>query len=253
LTGIDNGPVQIDLYVFGPDRAKAPHFTVERCAQPVYPKLPLHHGIDSMSYRDFSPKPESLRIVHPLLRKWVDGTAVATKLTASLSTDDMRDDIWFSWTPFSETGTNRFSHEGAWVYALNWGMGLIVACLLAAFFIGPGRGNSAMLKSVGLATGFGIILTLAVYLLLPKAEVRIVRTFRPFSDDFYSLQKAREIASEHTNLMEARAYLVCDMADNYLCGGLVREDDSPGNYQLRQVGGRVECVIYDASGAPSSE
>ena len=85
LTGIDNGPMQIDLYVFGPDRAKAPHFKVERCANPVYPKLPLHHGIESVSYDDFKPRPESLQIVHPLLRKWVDGTAVATKLTATLS------------------------------------------------------------------------------------------------------------------------------------------------------------------------
>jgi hypothetical protein len=44
-----------------------------------------------------------------------------------------------------------------------------------------------------------------------------------------------------------------DFLENYLSGGIIHEEDSPGNYQLRQAGNRVECVIYDASGAPSSE
>ena len=37
LTGVDNGPLRVELYVFANDRARAPHFKVERCAKPVHP------------------------------------------------------------------------------------------------------------------------------------------------------------------------------------------------------------------------
>jgi hypothetical protein len=259
LTGIDNGPVQIDLYVFGSDRAKAPHFKVERCANPVYPKLPLHHGIDSVSRADFSPKPEFVQIVHPLLRKWVDGTPVATKLTATLSLADMRTDVWISWTPFSEKGTSRFSPQGAWIYALNWGAGVIAASLLTTVIFGPGSENRRKrpAKFVGLAIASGVILAVIIYCLLPKTEVRLIRRHMPFYENFSMLRWIHYAATGETNLAETRTwfaqgYLPHQM-ENILSGGFIHEEDSPGNYQLRQASNRVECVIYDASGAPSSE
>ncbi len=259
LTGINNGPVQIDLYVFGPDRAKAPHFKVERCVNPVYPKLPLHHGIESVSEGDFSPKPEYMQIVHPLLRKWVDGSPVATKMTATLSPADMSDDVWISWAPFSEKETFLFSHEAAWIYALNWGAGAITVSLLAAFIFGPWNDNRRKRTAgfVGLATGAGVILTVIIYCLLPRTEVRLIRRPWPFEESFWTLRAIQESATEATNLTEIRHYLPFGLGgnppENYLSGGLIHEEDSPGNYQLRQGSNHVECVIYDARGAPSSE
>ncbi|MGD0814290.1 MAG: DUF2330 domain-containing protein [Verrucomicrobiota bacterium] len=259
LTGIDNGPVQIDLYVFGPEQAKAPHFKAERCANPVYPKLPFHLGFKSMSFSDFSPNSASLQIVHPLLRKWVDGTPVASKLTANLDPTEMRDDIWISWTPFSEKGTTRFSHQGAWIFALNWGMGLFAALLLTAvvFALGSEYRRKQRARFIGFATGSGIIVTVVVYLLLPKVEVRIIRSHRPFSENYYMLRKFEYAATGETNLAEIRTWLaegyLQNQTENYLSGGIIHEEDSPGNYQLRQGSNKVECVIYDASGAPSSE
>ncbi len=35
LTGLDNGPLSVELYVFGPSRAKAAHFKVESCVKPA--------------------------------------------------------------------------------------------------------------------------------------------------------------------------------------------------------------------------
>ena len=37
---------------------------------------------------------------------------------------------------------------------------------------------------------------------------------------------------------------------NNLSGGLIREEDSPGNYVLRENGPDLEFVAYDAAGAP---
>lgn len=256
LTGIDNGPVQIDLYVFGPDRAKAPHFTVERCANPVYPKLPLHHGFESVSYSDFRPRPESLQIAHPLLRKWVDGAPVATKLTATLSPEIMRDDVCIFWVPYSEKGTSRFSPQGACVYALNWGTGVIAASLLTTVIFGPGSENRRKrpARFIGVAIASGAILTVIIYCLLPKIEVRIIPgRHMPFAENYWSLYAIHDRATTATNLVEIRPFLADGGPENFLSGGLIHEEDSPGNYQVRQASNQVECVIYDASGAPSSE
>jgi hypothetical protein len=260
LTGIDNGPVQIDLYVFGSDRAKAPHFKVERSANPVYPKLPLHHGIESISISDFLPKPGSVQIVHPLLRKWVDGAPVATKLTATLNSDEMRDDVWISWTPFSEKGTSVFSRQAAWIYAANWGTGIIAAWLLTTVIFGPGSENHRKrpAKFVGLAIASGVLLTVIIYCLLQKTEVRLILRHRPFGQNFSILHYIASSATYETNLTETRAFLAAERSggfepENYLSGGFIHEEDSPGNYQLRQTSNRVECIIYDANGAPSSE
>ena len=40
LTGVDNDLLNVELYVFGPARAEAPYFKVERCTRPNYPKPP---------------------------------------------------------------------------------------------------------------------------------------------------------------------------------------------------------------------
>jgi hypothetical protein len=261
LTGIDNGAVQVDLYVFGSDRAEAPHFKVERCTHPAYPKLPLHHGLASVAYGDFSPKPESVQIAHPLLRKWVDGAPVATKLTASLSPADMRDDVWISWAPFSEKGTSVFSHQGAWIYAANWGAGVFAATFAIALVFGLGRKNRGkrLAGLVGLASVSGIVLAAVIYMLLPKTEIRFVRGHRISAMEiFRNLDFVHVAATQETNLAEVRASLAdgwwwTHEMMNHLSGGYIREEDSPGNYELRQSSNGVEFVIYDACGAPSSE
>jgi len=43
-------------------------------------------------------RPDTLDIVHPLLRQYVAGAPVATKLSARLSPADMREDVWLHWT-----------------------------------------------------------------------------------------------------------------------------------------------------------
>lgn len=256
LTGIDNGPLQVDLYVFGSDRAEAPHFEVERCAIPVYPAPPPRHEIDFASFKT----PETLQIAHPLLRKWVDGTPVATKLTATLNPEDMRDDVWLSWIPFSKRETILSSRQGACIYAANWGAGIFAAIMLAAFAFGAKGENRAkrLVKFLGVATGSGIIIAAVIYCQLPKTEVRFVRSYHtPAIETFKDLEIAQIVASQETNLTEVRARLAEGAwghpPENFLSGGFIHEEDSPGNYQLRQSSNRVECVIYDASGTPSSD
>jgi hypothetical protein len=258
LTGIDNGPLKVDLYVFGSDRAEAPYLEVERCDKPEYPVQALQHEVDFDSFKT----PETLKIVHPLLRKWVDGTPVATKLTATLSPEQMRDDVWISWVPFSQKETFRYSRQGAWMYAVNWGSGVLAAIMLPGLIFGGTSGNRAkrLIRYFVVGLGAGITAASAVYAELPQVEVRFVKAYdSPAFVTFLGLKLVPIVTSQESNLMEARTrlesvYRPGDLeSENFLSGGLIHEEDSPGNYQLRQFGPWVMWVVYDACGEPCSE
>ena len=120
LTGVGNGPLRVELYVFGSERASAPHFKVQRCTRPDYPE-------PSQGWSRTSP--ETPIVVHPLLRQWVSGSPVVTKLSATLTPADMRQDVWLDWGAFRETNSRLFSREGARTYAYNWGAGVFAAGL----------------------------------------------------------------------------------------------------------------------------
>ncbi len=266
LTGVDNGPVTVELYVFGPGRAKAKHFKVERCAKPDYPHL-LPQGSAWGAW-----VPERPTIVHPLLRKWVTEAPVVTKLTATLTPAQMQDDVWLTWTAFKERKNRLYSRGGASTVALNWGAGLAALGMLGIQVLRfgpsirrPRRGR--VLELVPLLTG--AVVGCVIYFALPKTEVRLVR--RPASLarqamlELYielsdatpgSLVEARKAARDVlerpgewvTFVKVAKSYGGTGW-DNFISGGQIREEDSPGNFTLRQKDGLIEFVAYDALGA----
>ncbi|MHB8519682.1 MAG: DUF2330 domain-containing protein [Limisphaerales bacterium] len=264
LTGVDNGPVQVELYVFGPDRVEARHFKVERCTRPAYPEPPKY-----WSHRSS----ETPNILHPLLRKWVVGSPVATKLSATLTPEDMRQDVWLEWVPFAEKKSQVFSRTGAWTHVLNWGSGLFAAGLLLAFvFVRVDDRRKPWLPKLSLGVGAGsIALVCAVYFALPKIDVRLVKY--PTVEAQIKLDDLCIWLESHdpTTLAELRNQAKRALAnptndaewqrfspdrhwhyqdwDNFLVGGRIHEEDSPGNYTFREVGDLVQFVGYDAQGA----
>lgn len=271
LTGVDNGPLRVDLFVFGDRRATAPRFRTGHCSLTAYPP----EASDRFQWSRHSP--ESPSIVHPLLRRWAAGAPVVTRLTATLSPADMRRDVWIDWAPFAEKRTRLYSRAGAAAVAANWG-GSIFAFGLVAWFIvhwilhGAGDGPRAGKEVAGIAL-LGIGLTGAIYLALPKTEVRLVhrpgdRARTILYSIAWELQDDPDAARGWTaEEARARARTIIRVADtnapywhawasrvdwanwqNDLLGGPVREEDSPGNYAIRESGGRVEFIAYDAQG-----
>jgi len=264
LTGVDNRLLSVELYVFGLDRAEASHFKVERCTHPNYPQPPHLYDNWFDDWRHSSS--EIPDIVHPLLRKWVVGSPVATKLTATLSRAAMRNDVWINWTPFCETRNRFFSWQGALTTALNWGTGLSAAglltvCLLAFF---NEVHKTKFPRRVRIVMVTSIILTGLFYLFLPKTEVRVVGYYH---DDIkehhlaleyvYANRGGRTIAETRTDLGKLISTSSTNAMwhenlvnfDNYLVGGQIREEDSPGNYTIRETNGQLEFVSYDAQAA----
>ena len=262
LTGLNGQSLSIELYVFGPARAQAAHFVVERCTQPNYPSIP--DTAENWIYRRHH-SPDAPDIFHPLLRQWTAGLPVATKLTATLTPADMRNDVWLNQPPFYfEQKTRLFSRQGALTTALNWGTGLFAAGLFMVCFLAfsSQTHKTRLPRRIGVVALVSIVLVGLVYLSLPKIEVKLVKTIPTI--DMNIEQLGLEIILEDggwRTLAEARAVLqeaisnptnpVVDRIGwtNYLVGGQIREEDSPGNYLLRETNNQLEFVGFYPDGA----
>ena len=153
--------------MFGPSRAEATFFHTVRCVKPLFPNP---ENISRGSTKE-------LHIVHPLLRKWVTGTSVATKLTANLSPEMMSQDVELRWVPFSEFHSESYSDQGAAIFGLNCGTIIFVAILLPASIVtGFRREWRPHLKRwFGLAVITGAIVAGGVFVTAPKIPVRLTR------------------------------------------------------------------------------
>jgi hypothetical protein len=132
LTGIGNDDCRIELYVFGPGSAVVTNFAIERCAKLVDKRVLGHYGW----YRGF----EELRIQHPALGAIVGQSEVATKLTARLSSEQMKEDAYLNWSPFEAKRLEFYSRHGAAVFATNCVIPFIVAALLVLYRVGSLEG-----------------------------------------------------------------------------------------------------------------
>jgi hypothetical protein len=244
LTGLNSQSLSVDLYVFSDARATAPHFKVESCTRLNRPPLPSsqHRRPDYWQGRNLlHSSTETLNIVHPLLRQWTGDSAVATRLTATLSPADMRKDARINWKPFSEKKNRLFSQQGAWTMSLNWGTGILAAglfvvCLLA--FAGKTHKTKLLLR-VGFVTVASVILAGLVYRSLPKTEVVFVHGYSRSSTDWVILYRILHGGGWQT-MAEARAKLQG--------AGQIHEEDSPGNYLLRETNNQMQLIFFDPDG-----
>jgi hypothetical protein len=236
LTGLNSQSLMVDLYVFSNARAAAPHFKVESCTRP--------------------------NIDHPLLHKWIGDSTVATKLTVTLSPAEMRKDVWINWTSFSEKKNRLFSRDGAFTTALNFGTALFAACLVVVCFLAfaSKAHKTKFLCLIGIMAVASVILAGLVYRSLPKTEVIFVHGYRDSYPGLVILYRILHGGGWQT-MAEARAKLQ-DVTSNSinspkrfrgnwrndLVGGQIREEDSPGNYLLRETNQQVQLIIFDANG-----
>ena len=169
LTGIGNEICRIDLYVFGPGRAEIPNFVVERCAQPVYP-VNSDEGWRKQRL-------DVVRVRHTGLRMLVAQSPVATKLTARLNSQQMKEDAYVSWSPFKEGRLTFYSERGAAVLATNLTTPFIVATLLILFYLSGHEGlHVQRFRKACWMTLFGAMLLWPLtYWSLPKIPVVVQR------------------------------------------------------------------------------
>ncbi|MFO1513174.1 MAG: DUF2330 domain-containing protein [Verrucomicrobiota bacterium] len=251
LTGVDNGPLQVELYVFGPDRAEAERFKVSACASLAFPSQSSGwYRVDSLG--------TELSAMHPVLRAWAADCRVATKLTASLSPAQMHDDVVIRWSPFQPGREVVYSWRGALITAAGWGTGVMlggfVLALLALWIRGGWR--SVLPRAARWIVALAALTLVAVLAFVPKVSVRSER-FRPVSarialERFADRVLARWTASPPKTIEQARLAVIFEpgmTTNNIYLGGVIREEDSPGNYVIRQTTNGFEVHWYDAYGS----
>lgn len=163
LTGVDNGDCTVDLYVFGQKRAKAAHFHAARCDR-VANNLP-----DEPSKRWKS----WLQIKDAEVLNRISNATVGTKLSASLTPQQMKADAEITWRSFSRRGAMVYSHAGAAIFALNVGVPLAV---LGWLLVGASRGGWGVDEKFVARWRWRIVLAalivgLVIFWLLPKVEL----------------------------------------------------------------------------------
>ena len=245
LTGLNSQSLSVDLYVFGNTSVAASHFKVENCTRP--------------------------NIAHPLLHQWVGDSAIATKLTARLSPADMRNDVWLDQMPtFIEHRNRFFSPQGALTTALNRGMEIFGIGLVAAFVLAltSEKYKKRSPQLIGLLLVFSIVLGYLNYQSLPIIEVNLVKGRLLYSharEEALVLRLALEDLDCHTTA-EVRAafekiisnptnadYYGLKNWNNYFASGQFREEDSPGNYILRETNNQLEFILIDNIGGEQIE
>jgi hypothetical protein len=238
LTGLGNRSLNVDLYVFGNTSATAPHFAVESSTQQ--------------------------ELFHPLLSRWFGSQTVVTKLTATLSPANMGEDVWVNLSPtYLEHQNHFYSQPGALNTALNcgayvFGIGLLIVGGLSFASSGCRRTAPRLIFIVLLA---GTVVGALRYEALPQMEVRLVKGgWRDFLAQVMVLRMALNESGYHT-AADARAAIQATISnptnadyyglkdwDNYYVGGQFREEDSPGNYVLRETNNLVKLIPIGPDG-----
>jgi hypothetical protein len=268
LTGIGNESCKIDLYVFGAERAEIPNFEVERCSQLIFQPAKKNSWRRSVDF--------DLNILHPLLRKLVEGSAVATKLTARLTSEQMANDAYVSWRPFAEEKNILYSKEGAACFASNCTVPVVVFALLVIVSIGWStlRWAKKVIQYSLAAAGVAVIAWVPIFLSLPKVDVHLMRMPHMSNINlhknacFVINQKWKDnVDGGHSTIDPDLAWIRKQLADpafwmeadnrrhgtNVFTGQPCREEDSPGNYTIRTNGRRTYYISYDINGAENEE
>lgn len=157
LTATSSEECRVDLYVVGGQRANANLFTVERCD-----RVAGHYHPGEEFGKTWLKIPETSMDL-------VGNNEVGTKLTATLTRDQMKSDVILSWGVFLRTGAKLYTERAALTIIANGiiplgilGMGLIGACHDERLF--------SVEKVINWYLGFaGILLALAIvaYYMIP--------------------------------------------------------------------------------------
>ncbi|MCC6676602.1 MAG: DUF2330 domain-containing protein [Phycisphaerales bacterium] len=264
LTGLQGGPLDLELYVFGPGTAKVKGMEVETTG-PV--KRGEYVGVGRRPY----PGRDGIVLSHAGIEAIAGDTAHLTKLVGTFSPKQMAEDIQLSFGPGELSGRVAMSKDDAFWRSMDAGLlvagcGLVLgAVVLAARRVSvkaPGARIAVMAGAlvVGGATGLMMAAT------GPRAVA--VQRWRPYRVEWYwgfygplwerseAAKKAGEavtidwVRAEVKRILESGEIIY---EDPEFPTPLPIEEDSPGNYTLREVPGGVALVPVNELGQEMNE
>ncbi|MFZ9856591.1 MAG: DUF2330 domain-containing protein [Limisphaerales bacterium] len=258
LTGVGNGDLEVDLFVFGEERAKADHFD-------VIESRPTRLTTDRVEMGVSLP---DLPLAHEGLISVASGAPWVTRLRGRLTPETLRRDAVLRWSGQKARREVLYSSEGAWKTALNWtvnGFNLLVIGLAFHARVRPGA-SPFRLKTLVSGAGVLLLATVMIRLILPVVPVRLQRSawmqYSQARHEQLELQMAAAeaidtnapITVEKVRQTIARElpkmFAITRSAKSSTTGykPQIREEDSPWNYSLRGRSNGVDLILHDAIG-----
>ncbi|MGD0999958.1 MAG: DUF2330 domain-containing protein [Candidatus Brocadiia bacterium] len=156
LTGIENGPVALDLYAVGNEEAVAAPFVRQRAGRLDF---------DANKDRD-----DFIPLSHEALQSYCRGFFALTALSATLSPEQMKDDLYLTWKPLTPFRPVYYMRQTAlaWASPIAAGVFVLLSIVCAVKYCRPYRhgrtagwkrdvaGAAILLSSVGVI-GAGIL------------------------------------------------------------------------------------------------
>lgn len=242
LTALANCPVALELLIVSKERALADGLTAELAA--AFSRTDYQNG--RVHYR---PTERVIRaaVSHPDVDTLLWHGCWLTRLAGTLQPKDMLSDIWVKWEAGTPYQCDLYSYSGARTIAGAWAVSLWFVGLPIAFFCVhaccaiEGRRRKYLLRGLLPVLAACGLLFLAVYLSLDKVEVdqrRGQHTRYSLWERTGSLLLATREGQDLRSLEEFRKAGAKRLADadlrNYFTSEPMLEEDSPGNYALRE-------------------
>ena len=144
---------------------------------------------------------------------------------------------------------------------LNWGMPIVVGVILLSAALARLRTRplrTSLIPSLA-GTGLGMLVVICIFVSLPKTHARLERlpelVARVSLDRLVATIDGLMPTNEPVSLSAVRrAFTAVPAAQlekdfrNRILGGQIREEDSPGNFTLRQTAQGIEFIGHDVAG-----
>jgi len=254
LTGVGNGDLEVELFVFGPGTAICPGFRVED-SRPT-------GGAPDTAPREYIAPQDHLSLRHEALFAAAAGAPWATRLRGVLSPARMTSDAVIHWAPAREQRRVLYSLEGAWKTLLNVtvpALALVVVLLVWGVRWRGWSASTAWRRGILTAMAAAVATALGV-VALPRVPVRIEARYRQRSDA-RNLQLAVRIAVRdglETNVPVTVASVreairrewpaVLNEFRSRPLSLRIREEDAPYMYSLEARTNGVDLIFHDAVG-----
>lgn len=162
LTAVDNGAVAMDLFVFGPQRAAARHFRVERC-----------QSVESPGSAKPNEPPSGLQFGDSEVLGIIGNATVGTKLSGRLTPKEMASDVNIGTSFLGKTGAYVFSYAGATLITLNviLPLGMIAWAMLDASRNSWDAASKPLWRSRCYLLTATLAAGLTLFALMPKVEI----------------------------------------------------------------------------------
>lgn len=259
LTGVGNGDLEVDLFVFAEERAETDHFDVIESRRTRLTTERREEGI--LAFRD-------VPLAHEGLLAVASGSPWVTRLRGNLTPETLRQDAVLRWGGRKERREVLYSSEGAWRTALNWtvnGFNLLVIGLALHARVRPGA-SPFRLKTLVSGAGVLLLATVMIRLVLPVVPVRLQRSaWMQYNQARHeqlelilaaseaidtnapvTVEKVRQTIARELPKMFATTRSTRSSTTGYQ--PQIREEDSPWNYSLRGRSNGVDLILHDAIG-----